>query len=152
MMLNLLRSIFGIPASSHATTAGQRTQRKPRPAADGDWATLAKPDTQGTVMAYAPKGVSLRLNRGDEGAHGGEGVIYRFAKNSGMLIKVCKKETLADASKLSLFRNRLNATLMLEDCRNADFLAWPLMPVMDKRGGAVGSSCGNARGALCGRC
>lgn len=138
MMLNLLRSIFGIPASHHAPVTGQRTQRRPRPAADGDWATLAKPDTQGTVTVYDPKGVPLRLNRGDEVAHGGEGVIYRFARNNGILIKVCKKETLADASKLSLFRSRLNAMLMLEDCRNADFLAWPLMPVMGKQSGAVG--------------
>ena len=138
MMLNLLRSIFGIPASHHAPVTGQRTQRRPRPAADGDWASLAKPDTQGTVTVYDPKGVSLRLNRGDEVAHGGEGVIYRFARNNGILIKVCKKETLADASKPSLFRSRLNAMLMLEDCRNADFLAWPLMPVMDKQSGAVG--------------
>ena len=99
---------------------------------------MAKPDTQGTVTVYDPKGVSLRLNRGDEVAHGGEGVIYRFARNNGILIKVCKKETLADASKPSLFRSRLNAMLMLEDCRNADFLAWPLMPVMDKQSGAVG--------------
>ncbi len=138
MMLNLLRSIFGIPASHHAPTVGQRTQRKAHPAAGGDWAVLAKPDTQGTVTVYDPKGVPLRLNRGDEVAHGGEGVIYRFARNNGILIKVCKKETLEDASKLSLFRNRLNAMMKLEDCRNADFLAWPLMPVMDKRSGAVG--------------
>ena len=96
MMLNLLRSIFGIPASHHAPVTGQRTQRRPRPAADGDWASLAKPDTQGTVTVYDPKGVPLRLNRGDEVAHGGEGVIYRFARNNGILIKVCKKETLAD--------------------------------------------------------
>ena len=138
MMLNLLRSIFGIPVSHHAPTTGQRTQGKPRPAAGGDWTALAKPDTQGTVTVYDPKGVPLRLNRGDELAHGGEGIIYRFARNNGILIKVCKKETLEDASKLSLFRNRLNAMMKLEDCRNADFLAWPLMPVMDKRGGAVG--------------
>ena len=109
MMLNLLRSIFGIPASHHAPTTGQRTQGKPRPAAGGDWTALAKPDTQGTVTVYDPKGVPLRLNRGDEVAHGGEGVIYRFARNDGILIKVCKKETLEGASKLSLFRNRLNA-------------------------------------------
>ena len=91
MMLNLLRSIFGIPASHHAPTTGQRTRGKPRPAAGGDWTALAKPDTQGTVTVYDPKGVPLRLNRGDEVAHGGEGVIYRFARNNGILIKVCKK-------------------------------------------------------------
>ena len=139
MLGSLLKSIFGIP-SRHAPSVRPRTQRPPaRPAIGGDWAALAKPATpQGNVTVYDPKGVPLRLHRGDEVARGGEGVIYRFARNDGILIKVCKPETLADGSKLALFRSRLKAMMLLEECRQADFLAWPLMPVMDSRGGAVG--------------
>ena len=80
----------------------------------------------------------MHLHSSDEVARGGEGVIYRFAMNGGVLIKVCKPETLSDKSKIALFRSRLNAMMLLEECRQADFLAWPLMPVMDKRGCAVG--------------
>ena len=109
MLTSLLRNIFGIYSSHHAATPSRHTARKPCQATCGDWAALAKPDSRGDVTVYEPKGVPLRLNRGDEVAHGGAGVIYRFARNNGILIKVCKKETLEGASKLSLFRNRLNA-------------------------------------------
>ena len=138
MLTGLLRNIFGLHSSSHAAATSRHTARRPRQATGGDWAALAKPDMRGAVTVYDPKGVPLRLNSGDEVAHGGEGVIYRFARNNGILIKVCKPETLADKSKLALFRSRLNAMMLLEDCRQADFLAWPLMPVMDRHGGAMG--------------
>jgi len=142
VILTLLKNIFGFGASHQATAPRATRQQTPgnlRPAATGgDWAALARPDAQGSLTVYDPKGVPLRLTRSDEMAHGGEGVIYRFARNNGVLIKVCKRETLADQAKLSLFRSRLNAMMQLEECRTADFLAWPLMPVLDKQGGAMG--------------
>ena len=58
-------------------------------------------------------------------------MIYKFAKNPAFLIKVCKDDTLRETRKLAAFRDRLNAMLALEECRNATFLAWPLMPVFD---------------------
>ena len=136
---SLLRNIFGLSSSPSAATSTPPRARKPRhQATGGDWAALAKPDRRSDVTVYDPKGNPLHLRQGDEVAHGGEGVIYRFARNEGILIKVCKPETLADHSKIALFRRRLNAMMLLEDCRHADFLAWPLMPVMDKQGGAIG--------------
>ena len=90
------------------------------------------------ITLYDPKGVPLHLKSDDEIAHGGEGIIYRFAQNDGIYIKVCKPETRKNPGKLAVFRNRLKAMMRLAECRNADFLAWPLMPVMDSRGEAVG--------------
>ncbi|MBQ7178563.1 MAG: hypothetical protein IJS08_14205 [Victivallales bacterium] len=135
-MLGLLKTLFGIPSTRQYVPA--RPRKTAQPATGMDWAALAKPDAQGDIKVYDPKGVPLRLKRNDEIARGGEGVIYRFAQNSSVLIKVCKQENLADGTKLSLFRRRLNAMMKLEECRQADFLAWPLMPVLDNRGGAIG--------------
>jgi len=137
-MLNVLKSLFGISSSRSAKSNGQRTARNPLPVPGGDWAALTRPEPKGDITVYDPKGVPLRLHSSDEVARGGEGIIYRFARNSGVLIKVCKPETRADKQKLTLFRHRMNAMMQLEECRRADFLAWPLMPVMDNRGGAVG--------------
>ena len=112
---------------------------KPQDAPAGaDWLALAKspPDRSRTV--YDPAGVPLVLQKSDVLAHGGEGVIYRFAKNPAFLIKVCKDDTLRDARKLAAFRDRLNAMLALEECRNATFLAWPLMPVFDEKRNVIG--------------
>ena len=138
MLINLLKNIFGIPpAHASATNTSSRTRRTDN-AVGGDWAALATSTSPKDVTVYDPKGIPLRLGSADEIAHGGEGVIYRFSRNNGILIKVCKHETLANKSKLSVFRSRLNAMMLLEECRQADFLAWPLMPVMDAKGGAVG--------------
>ena len=138
MFSSLLNSIFRLFASHHAPAPGQQASGKTHRAAGGDWAALAKTDSRDDITVYDPKGVPLRLHRDDEVAHGGEGVIYRFAQNGGVLIKVCKPETLGEKTKMALFRDRLNAMMRLEECRRADFLAWPLMPVMDKQGGSVG--------------
>lgn len=134
-MLSLLQNIFGIPSTHYVPSRKRQVQS---PATGRDWAALARHDAQGDITVYDPKGVPLRLKCNDEVARGGEGVIYQFARNGNVLIKVCKRETLADGSKLSLFRSRLNAMMKLEECRQADFLAWPLMPAMDARGGAIG--------------
>ena len=138
MLGTLLRNIFGVNSSPHASTTC-RNQAKKQPAGTlGDWAALAKPMPRGDITVYDPKGVPLRLHCSDEVARGGEGIIYRFARNNGVLIKVCRQETRDDKDKLSLFRRRMNAMMRLDECCQADFLAWPLMPVMDNRGGAVG--------------
>ena len=122
-----------------AMTARPAARRKVQaPPAGADWLALANspPDRARTV--YDPTGAALLLKKDDVLARGGEGVIYRFAKNPAFLIKVCKDDTLGDARKLAAFRERLNAMLALEPCRNAPFLAWPLMPVFDERKNVIG--------------
>ena len=114
-------------------------RRKPQvPPVGADWLALAQapPDRSRTV--YDPTGAALALRKSDVLAHGGEGVIYKFEKNPAFLIKVCKDDTLRDIRKLAAFRDRLNAMLALEECRNAPFLAWPLMPVFDQNKNVIG--------------
>ena len=118
---------------------GAVVRPKPQAAPAGtDWLALARTSPDRTRTVYDPAGVPLVLQKGDVLAHGGEGVIYKFAKNPAFLIKVCKDDTLCDARKLAAFRDRLNAMLALEECRTASFLAWPLMPVFDKNGNVIG--------------
>ena len=134
-----LRQIFYGLLGHSVSSVNHDGRRLPGTQATGaDWAALARPAANHGITVYDPKGIPLRLERDDEVAHGGEGFIYRFQKNNGILIKVCKPETQADKSKIRIFRNRLLAMMLLEECRNADFLAWPLMPVMNSHGGAVG--------------
>ncbi|MBO4305183.1 MAG: hypothetical protein J6A21_11405, partial [Lentisphaeria bacterium] len=118
--------------------AGQVRRKVQSPPAGADWLALTNspPDRPRTV--YDPTDKALILKKTDVLAHGGEGVIYRFTKNPAFLIKVCKDDTLRDARKLAAFRDRLNAMLALEECRNAPFLAWPLMPVFDERKNVIG--------------
>lgn len=137
----LLQSWFGgvgrAPAgSAPAASAGHPQKRTAGTGAD--WAALAQATGTHGVTVYDPKGIPLVLTQDDEVARGGEGVVYRFAQNANILIKVCKQETLADPEKRTVFQSRLAAMSALEDCRKADFLAWPLMPVMDARGEAIG--------------
>ncbi len=116
-----------------------RSKPKPQaPPAGADWLALAKapPDRARTV--FDPTGTALALRKSDVLAHGGEGVIYKFTKNPAFLIKICKDDTLRDSRKLTAFRERLNAMLSLEECRNAPFLAWPLMPVFDQNKNVIG--------------
>ncbi len=140
MLKILLQTLFRAPA-----VTARRPQK--RAAATGaDWVALARASGTHGVTVYDPKGVPLVLKQGDEVTRGGEGVIYHFAKNPDILIKVCKPETLADPEKRTVFRSRLAAMSALEDCRKADFLAWPLMPVMDSCGGAIGFVMRKCRG------
>ena len=112
--------------------AARAVRRKPQsPPIGADWLALAKSLPDRTRTVYDPTATVLVLKKTDVLAHGGEGVIYKFAKNPAFLIKVCKDDTLRDARKLAAFRDRLNAMLALEECRNATFLAWPLMLVFD---------------------
>ena len=118
-----------LPANS---PPAQTVWRKPQTSPTGaDWLALAKSPPDRTRTVHDPTGAALVLRKTDVLAHGGEGVIYKFAKNPAFLIKVCKDDTLRDSRKLAAFRDRLNAMLALEECRNAPFLAWPLMPVFD---------------------
>ena len=163
MLGELLRILFGggspfspsplspsVPAPSqtpttrtraHGKTTAQpsRPHRPPQqPATGADWRHLAQPGTGGGVTVYDPKRTPMKLTRADEVAHGGEGVIYRIPHADAYLLKVCKPETLADRQKLALFRERLAAMTALADCRNAQFLAWPIMPALDGHGMPIG--------------
>ena len=96
-----------------------------------DWLSLAAPSGERSRTVYDPAGKPLRLKKSDIIAHGGEGFVYKLGINPHYLIKICKEDTLKNVRKQSAFCERLNAMLALEDCRKADFLAWPQMPVFD---------------------
>ena len=116
-----------------------RSNPKPQaPPAGADWLALAKAPPNRSRTVFDPTGAALVLRKTDVLAHGGEGVIYSFARNPAFLIKVCKDDTLSDSRKLAAFRDRLNAMLALEECRNAPLLAWPLMPVFDEKKQVIG--------------
>ena len=134
-MNSFLSQIFAM--TSHP--AARAVRRKPQaPPVGADWLALAKSPPDRTRTVYDPTGAALVLKKTDVLAYGGEGVIYRFAKNPAFLIKICKEDTLRDARKLAAFHDRLNAMLALEECRNAPFLAWPLMPVFDEKKNVIG--------------
>lgn len=141
MLRNIFSGLFSKRTSANPpqnAPAGQNGVRGNAPVMVSDWARLAVNDTAKSLTLYDSKGVPLHLKREDEINRGGEGIIYRFSQNGGILIKVCRPETLADKSKTDHFRRRLAAMTRLAECRNAEFLAWPLMPAYDRRGGAVG--------------
>lgn len=108
------------------------------PPVGADWLALTHSPSKRPRMVYDPGGAALVLRETDVLAHGGEGVIYTFRRNPAFLIKVCKDDTLKNSSKRAAFRDRLNAMLALEECRNAPFLAWPLMPVFDAAKHTIG--------------
>ena len=152
-MISILRQLFGgggqtttqsapPPRAKRvkvAMNARKTPGRQTPPAVGGDWASLGRSAGVGRKLTvYDAKGAPLTLDPGDEVARGGEGVVFRFALNDGILIKVCKPETLRDSAKMRVFRERLAAMCALEECRAAEYLAWPLMPVRDARGGAIG--------------
>jgi len=127
----LLTGLQNTPASG-VKTVGIRPTKKNPPPVSPDWLALSSPSHDRDMSVYDPCGAILKLRKSDILAHGGEGVIYKFTKNPAFLIKVCKDDTLRDARKMEVFRDRLNAMLALEECRNAQFLAWPLMPVFSQ--------------------
>ena len=95
------------------------------------WLSLAAPSGERNRSIFDPTGKLLHLKKSDILAHGGEGFVYKLSLNPHYLVKVCKDETLNNSRKQSAFCDRLDAMLALEDCRKADFLAWPQMPVFD---------------------
>ena len=103
-----------------------------------DWLTLAVPSGERSRIVYDPAGKPLSLKKSDILAHGGEGFVYKLSINPHYLIKVCKDETLKHSRKQSAFCDRLDAMLALEECRKADFLAWPQMSVFDVNRKVIG--------------
>ena len=103
-----------------------------------DWLSLAVPESERDRVIYDPQGKPLPLKKSDVLARGGEGIVYTISITPRYLVKVCKDDTLMNSHKQTAFRDRLNAMLALEECRNADFLAWPQMPVFDDRKQVIG--------------
>ena len=103
-----------------------------------DWLTLAAPSKTRRRTIYDPAGKPLRLKNSDIIAHGGEGFVYKLDINPHYLVKICKDETRNNSRKQTAFCDRLNAMLALEECRKADFLAWPQMPVFDVNRKVIG--------------
>ena len=115
-----------------------RPTKRQRVPVGNDWLSLAAPSGERNRTIFDPTGKPLHLKKSDILAHGGEGFVYKLSINSHYLIKVCKDETLNNSRKQSAFCDRLNAMLALEDCRKADFLAWPQMPVFDVNRKVIG--------------
>ena len=126
-MLSNLRKYLTTPA-----------KRKIKVPVSNDWLSLAAPSGERNRTIYDPLGKPLCLRKSDILAHGGEGFVYKLSLNPHYLIKVCKDETLNNSRKQSAFCDRLNAMLALEECRKADFLAWPQMPVFDANKKVIG--------------
>lgn len=134
MLNNLLKYL-----ATQQKTVRNVTPRKPEKVQTGrDWLTLAVPSGERSRTIYDPLKKPLSLQKSDMLAHGGEGFVYKLSINPHYLIKVCMDETLNDPHKQSAFCDRLNAMLALEECRKADNLAWPQMPVFDEANKAIG--------------
>lgn len=84
---------------------------------------LAAPEKAGPVTVYDRQGDPLKLSAAEKVAQGGGGTVYRFRANDQILIKLCKPDLVPG--------RKIQAMLEREECRNAPFLAWPLMPVFD---------------------
>ena len=67
-----------------------RRRRPKTPPVGADWLALAQSVPERARTVYDPVGAPLMLRKEDVLTHGGEGVIYKFAKNPAFLIKVCK--------------------------------------------------------------
>lgn len=104
-MNSILSQILGLTNRPFVRT---RTSRKPKqaPPVGADWLALANSPPDRTRSVYDSAGVPLVLNKSDVLAHGGEGVIYKFAKNPAFLIKICKDDTIRDSRKLAAFRSQ----------------------------------------------
>ena len=111
-----------------------------------DWFSLAVQSGERSRTVYDSAGKPLRLKKSDIIAHGGEGFVYKLGINPHYLVKICKDDTLNNARKQSAFCDRLNAMLALEECRKADFLAWPQMPVFDANKKVIGFVMPHANG------
>ena len=114
-----------------------RAKRKPAPTGSG-WLNLAAPSGERDRTVYDPAGKPLALQKSDILAHGGEGFVYKLSINANYLVKICKDETLENSRKQTAFCDRLNAMLSIGDCRKAEFLAWPQMPVFDSQKKVIG--------------
>ena len=96
---------------------------QPPPTGRG-WLALSAPEAAGPVTVYDRQGNPLKLSTAEKVAQGGGGVVYQFRANDQILIKLCKPDSVSG--------RKILAMLELEECRNASFLAWPLMPVFDR--------------------
>lgn len=107
----------------HHLLAGLRPARRP-PQTGRGWLALATPEKAGPVTVYDRQGNPLKLSAAEKVAQGGGGTVYRFRANDRILIKLCKPDSVSG--------RKIQAMLEREECRNAPFLAWPLMPVFDR--------------------
>ena len=119
------------------TSPPRPTERQSVPVGT-DWLSLAASSGEQNRTIFDPTGKPLHLKKSDLLAHGGEGFVYKLGINPHYLVKICKDDTLNNSRKQSAFCERLNAMLSLEDCRKADFLAWPQMTVFDSNKKVIG--------------
>lgn len=96
-----------------------------------NWANLgkAKAAEPKTRQVYDPSGVAITLGAKDEKAAGGEGIVFTVPGKPGFLVKIYKRKTLDDASKLAQTRDRIEAMLANRRFATMPGIAWPLMPV-----------------------
>ena len=134
MLNNLLKYLAAQPKPVRNVTP-QKTEKVQT---GRDWLALATTSGELSRTIYDPLGKPLCLRKSDILAHGGEGFVYKLGINPHYLVKICKDETLNNTCKQSAFCDRLNAMLALEECRKADFLAWPQLPVFDANRKVIG--------------
>ena len=105
-----------------------------------NWAQMVadEPENQSKFTVYDAAGTPLQLRETDQKAAGGEGTVYEFAKNPKYLIKVYKDDILKNPSKMKELRSRIEDMTMMQKCAQMDFLAWPLMPVMNRNREVIG--------------
>lgn len=127
MLNSILNSLSAPPQKTKAVV---RKKRQDVPAGN-DWLSLAAPSGVRNRTIFDPCGKPLQLKKSDILAHGGEGFVYKLDINPHYFVKICKDDTLNNQRKQTAFCDRLNAMLALEECRKAEFLAWPQMPVFD---------------------
>lgn len=86
----------------------------------------------GSVTLYDPSGNPLQLGEKEEFASGGEGTVYRCPQNPRLLIKVYQKRILDNPVKREALERRLRDMIGIQEIKQNDAFAWPLMLVYDK--------------------
>ncbi len=156
-MLHFLKQIFGANSVVSASTSSQQTSaprckigqtshtRNPQGYSSSsggvNWFQLAAENnltSSDQITIYDPNGNPLQLGVKEEQGSGGEGTVYSFAGNSNLLIKIYKETTSRNPQKMNEKLERINDMLQIQACRQMNFLAWPLMPVMNSRKQVIG--------------
>ena len=81
-MTSFLQQIFVRLSATGSPGHSVRTHRRRQqtPPAGADWLALAQSAPERSRVVYDPGGAPLMLRKEDVLTHGGEGVIYKFAK------------------------------------------------------------------------
>ena len=90
------------------------------------------------IEVFDSQGTRLELGTREYKTAGGEGSVYSLPANPRVLVKIYKSATLADRNKRTAIGSRILDMSAGRDLPKRPGLAWPLMPVFDATGDAVG--------------